>query len=298
MRRRAASAAGPAAGWRAVAWARPTQQRDHCLGYFGGACRRCSRMSADTTREGFLKKNHAGADFGVASKRRYFVTIGFQVIYYANGDKRKATGHFDLRNVLSIAPAQSVAAGEGAVDLAIAEKGHASQKVLTISFTGVEQERAGWLRLWCSAILHVHVDETLKQHIDTALANELDNEYASQSALSRKNALFGSKAKTTEILTPRGGGASSGATTTPRGDAGAAAPAAAGSSAAEPPKTLVAAPSIPPQDLDTPRETPPGTPLEAPTEQRVEAEREPGALPPPQRLPPGGGSRCGGGGDV
>ena len=83
-------------------------------------------------KEGWLRKNHAGREYGAASKRRYFVTMGFNVIYYSDEGKRQATGHFDLRNVLSLAPSHSLAAGEGAVDLSIGEKGHTSQKIMTI----------------------------------------------------------------------------------------------------------------------------------------------------------------------
>ena len=75
-------------------------------------------MAASTTKEGYLKKNHAGSKFAAAHKKRWFLTSGFTVSYFRENDKRSLKGHFDLRNVLGIQPLKE--AGGDAGDLAAA----------------------------------------------------------------------------------------------------------------------------------------------------------------------------------
>ena len=210
-------------------------------------------MAAAFKKEGWLKKNHAGGEFGSANKKRWFTTEGFQVIYYSDTKKKNAKGHFDLRNVLNLAPSHSAKAGEGAVDISIGEQGKTSRKVMTISFaTAAAGDREAWLKLWCSAVLAVHVHRELLSYVDAALAKGLNAEYGTQTGLSRKNGFFGGARETT-VLTPRSAETETAAPATPGGtsDAGVVAP-----------KTLVSVPKISKEDLDTPRETPPGTPVE------------------------------------
>ena len=56
-------------------------------------------------KEGWLHKNHAGSPFSAQHTRRWFSSSGFNVIYYANNDKKtikRATGGVPLPRELCI----------------------------------------------------------------------------------------------------------------------------------------------------------------------------------------------------
>ena len=81
-----------------------------------------------TIIEGWLRKSHAGKEYNQDSRRRYFASTGFHIFYYSDESKGKTKGHFDLRNVVEIAPvAESVA--PNAIRLCIAESKGAVSKV-------------------------------------------------------------------------------------------------------------------------------------------------------------------------
>ena len=101
--------------------------------------------------EGYLRKNRAGMPFAKMSNRRYFTTEGFTVFYYADSNKGKVKGHFDLRNVTGIMASKDPGVGEGAVDLIIWDA-NGPQKHMVVSFSPDADQRDAWLKLWCSAI--------------------------------------------------------------------------------------------------------------------------------------------------
>ena len=74
-------------------------------------------MASETSMEGFLTKNHAGAEYKFAHNKRWFTSTGFHVVYYSAQDKRSLKGHFDLRNVLALKPSEDESAGAGAIDM-------------------------------------------------------------------------------------------------------------------------------------------------------------------------------------
>ena len=239
-------------------------------------------MTSPHAKEGWLLKNHAGREFASSNVKRWFQAEGFQVIYYSDRNKRSAKGHFDLRNVLSLAPSHSNASGKGAIDVSIGEQGKTTQKVMTISFAAsASGDREAWLKLLCSAVLAKHVHRELLPSRDEVLARSLDAEFATQAAFSRRHTIFGA-VTTTTILTPR-------AATPAALEVAAPAVAQPEAEAVAPPKTLVSVPQIPASELDTPRDTAPGTPIEADPPEvmsgRDVAERET-SLPSPAPLPP------------
>jgi hypothetical protein len=154
--------------------------------------------------EGVLRKSHAGKPFRVSNHLRFFVTEGFTVFYYADSSiSSKATvkGHFDLRNVTSVAPAVDV--DEDAIDVYIWVGDKKPPKHLTISFEHEPETRDAWLRHWCSAIKLEYIDVALAQYRDEWLVGELDNSYGESTAISAHRSLFSSKPPTTRVLTPR-----------------------------------------------------------------------------------------------
>ena len=218
-----------------------------------------------TAKEGYLLKNHAGSDFGTGSKKRYFASDGFHVTYYSAPNKKSLKGHFDLRNVESLAPSRTKAAGDGAIDLVIGEAKGKSKKVMTISFKEASGERAAWLTLWTSAVLGKNVNTSLRSFIDVHLVNVLNEQFGSQSALANRRTSFLGLLNVTErevsasnLLTPR----------TNLEPLPEDAPSTAGAPSSTPmfdssPRGVDQSPVSEAPGLDTPRETPPGTPLEA-----------------------------------
>jgi len=184
----------------------------------------------ETRKEGWLHKNHAGEPFAKDSQRRWFETVGFTVCYFRLPDKKSLKGHFDLRNVISIAPISDAedikAAGADAVAFSVSEEGKAPKTMILAFKVEGSADREGWLKLWCSAITADAVDAKLKQYIDPELSKLLNDKFANQEAVSRQRSLFGSKVSYTKVLTPRQssdaiaqhqtGGSS--ALDTPRGD--------------------------------------------------------------------------------
>ena len=221
-------------------------------------------------KEGWLHKNHAGSPFSAQHTRRWFSSSGFNVIYYANNDKKTIKGHFDLRNVVALRPSIDKAAGKGAIEMSIAEQGSKRLKVMIIAFKGAaEAERDSWLKLWCSAVQADAVAPPLKGSVDPKLAALIDTHYGGQGALSRRGRTFSfankKKLRTTEALSVRH---SVKAEAIPEEEANAPTPADAAPVAAKPvePELAPASPPAPraaPEDqsgFDTPRETPAPTP--------------------------------------
>ena len=98
------------------------------------------------------------------------MSTGFQIVYYSGNDKRKVRGHFDLRNVIQLRPSAEHAAGNGAVELDVAEEGQRKAKLMVISFRGdAAKERAEWLALWCSAVDPSCVSSALQAYADVDL---------------------------------------------------------------------------------------------------------------------------------
>ena len=121
-----------------------------------------------TVIRGWLDKSHAGEHHKVSHHRRYVVSRGFHVFYYASPDSKHAHGHFDLRNVVEIGPAlPSDAAPQESIRLLIAEIGR-EQKRIIVAFTTIrgEPSRADWLRSWCSAIDPKYVHASFAAFID------------------------------------------------------------------------------------------------------------------------------------
>ena len=160
------------------------------------------------SKEGYLRKNHAGTKYSAKNVKRWFQTVGFTVTYYKENDKKSLKGHFDLRNVLGIHPVHDAedkqSAGEEAIMLKISEDGKSSPKVMIISFKGDPlRERGAWLRLWCSAIEARYVHSSLAEFVDPALVDALNAAYAETQAISSQRSRFRKSVATTKVLTPR-----------------------------------------------------------------------------------------------
>ena len=109
------------------------------------------------------------------------MSTGFQIVYFSGNDKRKVRGHFDLRNVIQLRPSAEHAAGNGAVELDVAEEGQRKAKLMVISFRGdAAKERAEWLALWCSAVDPSCVSSALQAYADVAVADALNSVYGTQ----------------------------------------------------------------------------------------------------------------------
>jgi hypothetical protein len=183
-------------------------------------------------------------------------------------------GHFDLRNVSKLQASDDPAAGDGAIEMHIAEKGAKRPKRMILSFKGdAMKERGEWLALFCSAVEPSYVGPKLQGYVDEGVTQALNSSFGSQAAISRKGPKLSfnrrKPAAKTEVLTPR--------TAAP----GAAPPPSAAQPAAQS-ATQLSAPRLPaPGDssLDTPREqtTIPSAALPSP-----------GTLPPPSEDDDGG----------
>ena len=221
---------------------------------------------------GFLRKNHNGQAFGKGN-RRYFKAVGFTVYYYLDGTKSKLKGHFDLRNVAGVYLSSDPDVGEGSVELLIWDSAgrpagaDGVQKTMIISFSPAIQQREDWLRYWCSAVDIKYIDPALRQFRDPALSSKLDSEFGDTPAVSPRRSMFSSRAPSAKvILTPRTKDSAAAALMAQYGDV----------------------PSTPrDEELDTPRNRPPGggfsaaPPLPAPPIPKPE-----GLPPPPPAKPP------------
>ena len=156
-----------------------------------------------TTKQGWLRKNHKSGNWASRNERRWFVSEGFNVLYYEDNSKSTIKGHFDLRNVVSIRDSTDPTAPD-AVDIHIAEStARKVTKKLMISFVMYKNERPAWLRLWCSAIDPKYIDVKLKGSADVKLAATLNVEYANQVAPSAKRSLLSKGFSKAKILSPR-----------------------------------------------------------------------------------------------
>lgn len=155
--------------------------------------------------EGWLRKNHAGGPYLAKSCRRFFVQAGFAVHYYADDKRKKLKGHFDLRNVVSIAPTPEEEA-DNAVTFRVADEFNAvDSKKLVVSFSPDPAARERWLTTWCSAVVRARVDPALHEYIDDALARKFNLGFGTQPAIGSRRALLGGDAPLVAPLTPRGG---------------------------------------------------------------------------------------------
>ena len=115
--------------------------------------------------------------------------------------KKAVRGHFDLRNIVEIAPVDSV---PNAVRLRIAERSVAAvKKSMVISFELDPSRRGEWLTAWCSAISQQYVSPELSQHILLPLVTEYNMKHAMQSGVGSRRSLLKSSAPQTPPLTPR-----------------------------------------------------------------------------------------------
>ena len=164
-----------------------------------------------TIIQGWLRKSHAGEAFKDARKRRYFVSHGFHVFYYASPDNAHVHGHFDLRNVVEISPTEpNDGAPRDSIRISVAEGYIRKRIIIAFSTDRADTTRATWLRTWCSAIEHKWVHRDFDQYFDAALAARFDRAFGDTPAISCKRRTGEGYVKNTprlaaEILSPRRG---------------------------------------------------------------------------------------------
>ena len=156
-----------------------------------------------TTLAGYLRKSHASMPFAEQNRLRFFVSVGFNVSYYKNTTRRKLCGHFDLRNVVEIAPVPESVAPD-AIGLLIAEGFSTNvRKHMIISFEPEPQSKARWLAAWTSAISAGCVHPSLLPYGSEELAVEFDDSFSRQRTVSSRRNLLSVRARGTQALTPR-----------------------------------------------------------------------------------------------
>ena len=168
------------------------------------------------SKEGWIRKNHAGSDFTEKDVKRYLVVTGFNVTYYKGYDTIlekpvSMTGHFDLRNVVRLKPTSDGVDDDQAVELGIVEPGRAvPPKLITIAFTR-HDERAEWLQYLCSAIDPEAMDDDddpttpnfFSPFVDEELQDTLNRMCAKQPCVSAYLALFGGRPVKVEPISKR-----------------------------------------------------------------------------------------------
>jgi len=134
---------------------------------------------SELKKSGYLKKNHKGSTFEKKSFRRWFVSDGFYVNYYAAESKSKACGRFDLRNVTEMKTSPTV---PNTLIIRIADK---KDKDMVISFADVPNDEAAWKKLWCSAVAAPAIakDAELLKYRDETLALTFNDKFSAQGAL-------------------------------------------------------------------------------------------------------------------
>ena len=123
-------------------------------------------------RRGWVDKSHRGSSFAKHRLRRFLVSDGFHVQYFADETMRFRKGRFDLRNVLCLRASTDPDCAHG-VDILLSESSdlpprHTKTVVLDWGSAAVLQL---WLSLWTSAVALAHVDPLLHAHRDPQLAS-------------------------------------------------------------------------------------------------------------------------------
>ena len=123
-------------------------------------------------RRGWVDKSHRGSSFAKHRLRRFLVSDGFHVQYFADETMRFRKGRFDLRNVLCLRASTDPDCMHG-VDILLSESRdlpprHTKTVVLDWGSAAV---LALWLQLWTSAVALAHVDPPLHAHRDPQLAS-------------------------------------------------------------------------------------------------------------------------------
>ena len=123
-------------------------------------------------RRGWVDKSHRGSSFAKHRLRRFLVSDGFHVQYFADETMRFRKGRFDLRNVLCLRASTDPDCAHG-VDILLSESSdipprHTKTVVLDWGSAAVLEL---WLSLWTSAVALAHVDPLLHAHRDPQLAS-------------------------------------------------------------------------------------------------------------------------------
>ena len=156
-----------------------------------------------TTLAGYLRKSHASRPFAEDNRLRFFVSVGFNVSYFTTPSRRKLCGHFDLRNVVEIAPVAEDVAPD-AIAILIAEGSSTNvEKNMIISFANEPQSKSRWLAAWTSAISAECVHPSLLPYGSEELALDFDDSFSRQRAVSSRRNLLSARARGTQALTPR-----------------------------------------------------------------------------------------------
>ena len=168
------------------------------------------------SRHAWVCKSHRGAPFAQQRERRFLVSDGFHVSYYADRAMKHRKGRFDLRNVLTLRPSTDPDCAHG-VDVVLSESHQIPPqptKQILLDF-GSPEELNLWLTLWASALDTRFLDPALLPYRDTALALVFNSQRGRDCALpsvSRSASLlrsagggsFKGSFKAPPLLSPRG----------------------------------------------------------------------------------------------
>ena len=159
-------------------------------------------LASKLVRRGWVCKSHRGSPFAKHRLRRFLVSDGFHVQYFADEALRHRCGRFDLRNVLCLRASTDPDCKNG-LDVLLSE-GHQippkPTKIVLLDF-GSADALSLWLPLWTSAVALEHVDESLGSHRDPQLAATFNAVRGGESPL-RSTSRLSSK---TPLLSPREG---------------------------------------------------------------------------------------------
>ena len=127
---------------------------------------------ARLVHRGWVEKSHRGSSFAKHRLRRFLVSDGFHVQYFADEAMRFRKGRFDLRNVLCLRASTDPDCAHG-VDILLSEsRDIPPQHTKTVVLDwGSEAVLALWLPLWTSAVALAHVDPPLHAHREPQLAS-------------------------------------------------------------------------------------------------------------------------------
>lgn len=192
------------------------------------------------SRQAWVSKSHRGAPLAQQRERRFLVSDGFHVTYYADRAMKHRKGRFDLRNVLTLRPSTDPHCAHG-LDVVLSESHQIPPqptKQILLDF-GSPEELTLWLALWSSAVETRFLDPELLPFRDAALALVFNSQRGRDGALpsaSRSASLlrsgsskgsFKGSFKAPPLLSPRGSSRRNSCTTTempaldPSGTAGA-----------------------------------------------------------------------------
>ena len=127
---------------------------------------------AKLARRGWVEKTHRGSTFAKHRLRRFLVSDGFHVQYFADEAMHIRKGRFDLRNVLCLRASTDPDCAHG-VDVLLSEsRDIPPQHTKTVVLDwGSEAALALWLPLWTSAVALAHVEAPLHAHREPRLAS-------------------------------------------------------------------------------------------------------------------------------